>query len=147
MDITGLGSQITIVASSTFPAGFTINQGADDADYFDVPTNAVGDKANGVNGNLLTWKKYTGLDVTLSLAPGGDDDKNMQILLDMNRAAAGKLSVNDVITLTITYPNGDQKIFLNGKLISGPPAKSVAAVGRFKTSTYVFAFEDCKGNY
>lgn len=140
-DISGFGSQIQIVASTTFPAGFTITQGADDADFIDVPSQQVADKGMGVNGDLLTWSKATPLNVTLNVVPDGEDDQNLAILLEANRVAQGKLSVRDTITMTVTYPDGTFVTFNNGKITDGMSAKSVASAGRFKTKAYMFTFQ------
>lgn len=147
IEIGGVGAQVQLVASNTFPSGISIDQGADDADYIDIPVSPVGDAAMGVNGDLLTWGKANRLDVTLNVAPDGDNDQNLAILLDMNRVGRGKISVRDSITMVITYPNGKVVSFLNGKILSGPPADSVTSAGRFKTKPYMFTFEQRIGSY
>lgn len=146
-DISGFGSQVRIVASTTFPAGFTVTQGADDADFFDVPSQQVADKAMGVNGDLLTWSKATPINITLNVVPDGDDDENLSILLEANRVGRGKLSVRDQITMTITYPDGSLVTYTNGKITDGMTAKSVASAGRFKTRAYMFTFENRIGSF
>lgn len=52
-----------------------------------------------------------------------------------------KVAVQDVITIVVTYPNGDQKILSNGVMISGPALNSGTAEGRLKTKEYEFSFE------
>lgn len=144
-DISGFGLRVTVVASVTFPAGFTITQFADDADPIDNPVTITGDKAMGLNGDLITWSKATPLDLTLNVIPGSDDDQNLAILLDANLVGAGRTSAQDVITMTVIYPDLTNTTYTSGKLISGPTTSSVASAGRKKTKAYAFAFETKAG--
>lgn len=144
-DISGFGTQIRVIADTTFPTGFTITQFADDADAIDNPATVVGDKAMGLNGDLITWSKATPLDITLNVISGSDDDANLSILLDANLVGAGRVSAQDVITLTILYPDGSSTTYSTGKVVSGPTTSSVAAAGRKKTKAYAFSFETKSG--
>jgi len=140
-DISGFGLRVRLVASTTFPAGITLSQFADDADPFDMPSQQIGDKAMGLNGDLVFWSKANPLAATVNMIPGSDDDKNLKILLEANRVGRGKFSSKDIITLTGVYPDGSTVTLSNGKLTDGMTAKSVASAGRMKTGTYVFTFE------
>jgi len=144
-DISGFGTQIRIIASNTFPNGFTITQFADDADPVDNPATVVGDKAMGLNGDLITWSKATPLDITLNVIPASDDDQNLAILLDANLVGAGRTSAQDVITLAILYPDGTNTTYSTGKMISGVTTSSIASSGRKKTKPYAFSFESKSG--
>lgn len=141
-DISGVGLRITIVASKTFPAGFTITQFADDADAFDVPSMQLADKGMGLNGDLITWSKASPLVPTINVIPGGDDDRNLQVLAEANRVAKGKRSVLDEITMTVIYPDDTGATYSPGKFTDYIPGKGVASSGRLKTSAYIFAFEN-----
>jgi hypothetical protein len=145
-NISGFGLQAQLVATYTFPFGVTINDFADDTDPADIPAVQIGDGAMGLNGELVVWTKAVRLDVNLSVIPTSQSDINLQILLDQNRAAQGKLVVPDIITLVLAYPavNGGNTFYVTytgGKIISGPPSNSVASSARFKTNTYGFIFE------
>ena len=37
-DITAFGLKVRVIASNSFPAGFTVTQFADDGDPFDIPS-------------------------------------------------------------------------------------------------------------
>lgn len=141
-DVSATGVKITIIAAPTFPQGFEISEFADDADPLDFPVAQIADYGMGVNGDLVTWTKPVPLEVTLNIIPNTDADKNLGILYDMNRAAKGKVSVQDLVTLIASYPDGTRKIMSNGKLVSGAPANSVASAGRIKTKEYKFVFEN-----
>lgn len=140
-DISVFGLQLNLVASVTFPAGFLITQFADDADPFDIPSLQIADKAMGVNGDLITWSKANPLEVTINVVPGGEDDTNLNILLNANRVGRGKFSARDIITMAGVYPDGRTVTLTQGKLTNGSPARSGASSGRLKTKPYVFAFE------
>lgn len=141
-DIAGFGLQVQIKASVTFPSGFTVTQVADDADPFDLPEVVIAESAMGVNGDLISWSKANPLMPAIAVVPGSDDDLNLSILFEANRTARGKSSARDVITMVGIYPNGDTITFTEGKILAGPPGKSVASSGRFKTNSYKFAFEN-----
>lgn len=145
-DISAFGTRVRLVASSTFPAGITVTQFADDADGLDVPSQQVRDKAMGVNGDLLTWQKANPLLPTINVIPNSEDDINLGILLDANRAARNKTPVNDEITLTVVYPDGSSITYARGTITDGMPGQSVASSGRLKSKSYAFAFEDLSRN-
>lgn len=140
-DISGFGLQIQVVASVTFPSGFTVSQFADDGDPFDLPSIQIADKAMGLNGDMITWSKANPLTVTLNVVPNSDDDKNLGILFDANRVARGKQSARDVITMTGIYPDGSTITLTPGVITDGMPGNAVASSGRMKSKAYIFAFE------
>lgn len=140
-DASGFGIQVRLIASKTFPAGITLTEFADDADPLDIPEIQVGDKAMNVNGNLVTWSKATPTDVNVSAIPGSGDDSNLAVLLDANRPQPGRRPARDVITLVVTYPDGSVATASPGRIMAGPPAKSVQSSGRMKGNVYKFTFE------
>lgn len=144
-DISGFGSVVSLVASNTFPAGIVITQFTDDSDPFDQPTIRIGDVAMGLNGDLLTWRKAVPIPVTISVIPESDDDVNLSILANANRVGRGKTSANDVLTLTIIYPNGNTITLSNGAITDAAFANSISSAGRQKSMTYSFSFEGVTG--
>ena len=140
-DISGFGLQLRVIASKTFPAGFSVTQFADDADPLDLPELTIGETAMGLNGDLINWGKANPISVSVSVIPGQDDDLNLAILHEANRIGRGKKGARDIITLVGVYPDGKVITLSGGKLISGPPASSVASAGRMKSKTYNFQFE------
>lgn len=144
-DISGFGLQVRVVASETFPEGFTITQFADDGDPFDFPSMQIKDKAMGVNGDLITWSKANPIEITINTIPNGEDDANLGVLLEANRVAKGKKVVRDVVTMTAIYPDGKSITLSNGVITDGIPANAVASEGRLKTKEYKFVFENVTG--
>lgn len=141
-DISGYGLRLRLVASITFPAGIDITQFADDTDPFDLPSIQIKDKAMGLNGDLVTWTKANPLLTSIALIPGSDDDKNLAVLFEANRAGKGKAPANDVISVTGIYQDGSTVQFSEGAITDGMPGKGVASAGRLKTNVYQFAFEN-----
>lgn len=141
-DISGFGLVVNCIASVTFPSGFPISQFADDGDPFDLPSLQVGDKAMGLNGDLVTWRKANPIAITINVVPNSEDDKNLAILLEANRAGKGKKLANDVITMTAVYPDGKTTTLTAGAITDGMPGNSVASAGRLKSKPYIFAFEN-----
>lgn len=141
-NITGFGSKVQIVASVSFPAGFTITQFPGDTDPFDLPSLQIADKEMGVNGDLATWAKATPVDVSIAVYPGSQDDKNLSVIYEANRVGKGKNSANDIISMVIVSPDGEVTRTVNGIMTDAMPGFSVASEGRQKTKVYIFAFEN-----
>ena len=141
-DISAFGIRVQLVASVTFPAGFTITQFADDGDSLDVPQQQIRDKAMGVNGDLIVWSKANPLLTTINVIPASEDDRNLSVLLEANRVARGKTGARDVVTMTALYPDGTTQTWSNGAITDGIPGKALASSGRMKTKPYMFAFEN-----
>lgn len=142
IDVSGFGTSVNIVADTTFPSGFEVTQFADDADSVDTPSVQISDKAMGSNGDLVTWSKANPIILTINVLPTSDDAANLQVLAASNRAVRGRRAVRDLITATVTFPDGTVNRYLRGKLTDAPLGKSFASSGRLKTQAYVFAFED-----
>ena len=143
-DISGFGVEAQLVASSTFPSGFTITEFADDADPIDIPSQQIADKAMTLNGDLVTWSTANHIPVTINVIPGGDDDLNLSVLLEANRVGQGKTSARDVITYVSTTPGpeGRTLTLTNGRITDGPVGNGIASSGRIKSKAYIFAFEN-----
>lgn len=141
-DISATGITLLVKASNTFSQGFPVTQFADDADPFDLPAIEVAATAMNVNGELVTWSSPQPIATTINVIPGGEDDTNLAILLENNRAAMGKITARDVITIVAVYPDGSTVTASNGKITSGSPGKSVATAGRLKSKAYTFVFQD-----
>lgn len=140
-DVAGFGLQVRVIASKTYPSGFTITSFADDADPFDLPALQVNDAAMGLNGDMVVWSKANPISISLAVIPGSDDDKNMAVVFEANRAARGKRPAKDVITIVGIYPNGSTITLTPGVVFDGLPGNSVASAGRLKSKVYNFRFE------
>jgi hypothetical protein len=142
INASGFGTQVQIHAVPTFPAGFTVTNLPDDADPVDVPSTQINDKSMGLNGDLVTWSKGNPLPVTINVLPNSESDINLAILAEANRVGRGKLSANDVITLTVIKPDGSTATYINGKITDAMFGDAIASSSRLKTKPYAFAFEN-----
>ena len=140
-NISGSGLHLNLVASVTFPSGLSITHFADDGDPFDTPSVKIAEAAMTLNGDLVTWNKAAPTNCTLNVIPGSDDDVNLRILAEANRAGKGKTLARDEITLTATYPDGKTITLSGGILTDYVPGDSVTSAGRKKSHAYAFAFE------
>lgn len=142
IDVSGFGTRVNIMASRTFPMGFEVTAFSDDADSVDSASIQIRDKAAGVNGDLIVWSKANAVPLTINVVPNTPDDENLQILAKANRAARGRRAVQDVITITVTYPDGRTMRYLRGVITDAIMGDPVASSGRMKSKPYIFAFED-----
>lgn len=140
-NVSATGIKMRLVASLTFPAGFDITQFADDGDPLNSENLTIAETAAALNGDLVAWGKPNVIPLTVAVLPDTDEDRNLSILWNVNRIGKNKVAVQDVITLVVTYPNGDQKILSSGVMISGPALNSGSSEGRLKTKEYEFSFE------
>lgn len=140
--IGGLGLKVTIIASPVFPQGFTVDKWADDSDPLIIGDLEITQTAMGVNGDLISWNKAVPIPVELSVIPNSEDDQNLKILINSNRAARNKVSTQDDITMIVSYPNGKIQTLTGGVVKQGAPAQSVTSESRLKTATFSFEFEN-----
>jgi hypothetical protein len=141
-DVSGFGTILNMVASNTFPNGFTISAFADDGDPIDLPAITINGSAMGLNGDLITWSKASEIKASIAVIEGSADDINLAIVMEANRVGKGKVSAQDAITLTAVYPSGKTITFNPGVMVQGQPEPSVASAGRLKTKKYDFVFEN-----
>jgi hypothetical protein len=142
IDISGFGLTGRVVASNTFPNGFTVQGFADDLDPLDAPDLDVADTGFGLNGDMVTWSRPTGIEITLGVIPNSDDDINLEMTMEANRVAKGKRGARDVIDIVVNYPDGTIVTLSQGKIIRGRPINQVTSAGRLASKPYVFRFEN-----
>lgn len=146
MIISGQGTVIRVVASVTFPGGFTFTQASDDSDFIDVPALTIADQARGANGDPLFWATSKNIELTVNVIPDSPNDNNFELLGDANRPGQGRRIANDVITMTIIYPNGKSATLNQGRLLSYMPLDAITSATRLKSKPYAFAFGDVSKN-
>ena len=140
-DISGFGLRVTIFASSTFPAGLTLSEFADDADPLSIEPQQIAEANMSLNGDLVNFTVANPIPMVLNMIPESAGDVNLRILAEANRVSRGKASARDMITAALVYPNGRLITLDQGKFISAPLGTGVASAGRFISKTYSFMFE------
>ena len=141
-NVSGFGLGVQIVASNTFPVGLNITQLADDTDPLDAPSLEITNSAMGLNGDKVNWTVANVIPMTLNVITGAEDDRNLSLLFEANRAGRGKVSARDSIIAVIGYADGSFTTLTNGSCDAFIPAKSISSEGRFKTNAYLFSFEN-----
>lgn len=141
-NISGFGAAVRVLASNTFPIGIPITQFADDSDPIDIPSLQIGADAMGLNGDRVSWVTPNPIPVTLNIIAGSDDDVNLSLLFEANRAGRNKESAKDVLVMLASYPDRQIVTLTNGSCIEFMPAKSIASEGRLKSKAYIFSFEN-----
>lgn len=141
-EISGSGIEVVVTASPSFPTGITCRAFADDTDPLDIPDLQIAESAMGVNGDLVTWRTPKPIEINLNIIPNTDEDIALTQLADLNRVAKGKLSVKDIIVMTVNYPDGTSKILANGIIQGYSVMNSITSNGRFKTKNFKFVFEN-----
>ena len=141
-NISGFNAEVRLLSTVTFPGGIVLTQFADDSDPIDIPNLQVGETAMGLNGDLITWSRANPIVLNIAVIPGSEDDQNLAVLLEVNRPGRGKIMPIDIITLNISYPQGNVVQFITGAITDGAPVSSVVSTGRMRSKTYSLAFEN-----
>lgn len=144
-DITGFGTVVNVIASNSYPLGIAVTQFSDDTDPVDMASIRIADTAMGVNGDLIKWARAATNPVVLNVIPGSQNDIDLATLANNNRVSQGKTGAQDVITLTVVYPDGSIVTFSNGVITDAMFGKSISGAGRLKTRSYAFSFESNTG--
>ena len=145
-NVSANGLTVIINALPSFPY-LVLTQWADDTDPLDIPELEITGSAMGINGDLITWSTPKPIEVKLSVIPGTNDDRNLGILFNLNRAGKLKPSTHDVVNMSFIYANSIGGIFRRVTLAAGTcktymPATGAASSGRKKSKTYSFIFEN-----
>ena len=140
-DLSTTGMALRVVASKTFPVGFTVSAFSSDGDPWDAPSVDITTVEMDLNGNMNSFSTPVPLTRTIGLTPGTEEERNMRALYEANRVGKNKRSARDSITIVATWPDGSTEVLSNGKITSGPSGKSTTQAARMKSVTYGFAFE------
>lgn len=141
-DVSAMGFSVLVKDSNLFPNGFDLTRFADDADPFDFPEIDLGEATMDANGYMVYAATPNPVTFALGLLPTTEEDKNMSLLMEAHRPAAGRARTGGDISVTVQYADGSSMTAQNVKLISGPPARSIAGPSRYKSKTYTFAAQD-----
>lgn len=144
-NISGFGTKLTVVATVSFPVGFTVTEFADDKDPLKIEEVELTGHELLIDGSLFTFDKATAVKVAVSVIPGSDDDINLKILLQARKGSQSFIPLPDVTSIVISYGNGGLVGFSEGAIASGPLADSISDGGRLVGNTYTFIFGTFSG--
>jgi hypothetical protein len=136
----GCGTQVSIIASNTFPIGVLLTDFADDEDVITNDDVEIQQVKIGANGNILPSAKPVLINVGLAVVPDSSSDIQLAILLESNRFGFNKQGSQDVITMSIIQPNNKVTMYYDGFIVGGSPSNKMSAEARFKTKKYNFMF-------
>ena len=140
-NVTATGTKLTLYSDLTYPQGITIATLPAGTDPLDSPAMTFAEYQTGPNGDLIVYKHPVPIVINFSTVAGSAEDTAMRILFDANRVAKNKMSVNDMITLVIQYPNDKTVVLTGGFLVSGTPVMGVSGDGKLKDSQWSCVFE------
>lgn len=142
-NVSGFGAKCHIVSTATFPYGFALSKLADDIDPIVVEDLEIKKFEMLLDGSMLAYQTANPVLVSLSVIAGSVDDINLGVMLSASQIRGKLIKLPDTVLMTVSYPDDTISTFTRGAMLAGPPAKSVLVSGRYKTSTYKFAFTDC----
>ena len=140
-NVSASGATMRIVASESFPSGFSVYKYSDESDPFDIPDQEITGTGKDINGNLVYWSVQSATELTIAVLANTEEDRNLSVIYENNRAGKGRVPVDDEITIVVIFPDGETRTYLGGKMTSGPPGTGASSDGRKKSKTYSFAFE------
>lgn len=144
-DISGFGTNVTIVATQSFPLGFTVTRFADDVDPIGVEETEPNGFEMLYDGSLFPYGKAAAIKISISVIANSSDDVNLKLLLSANKSSSSLIPLPDITTMVITYPDGGRVVLSNGTILKGTFADAIAPAGRRKSNTYTFVFGNFAG--
>jgi hypothetical protein len=141
-NIGGFGTTVTILATKTFPVGFTLSKFSDDVAPIEFGESQVADHEFLVDGDIISFETATAVSVKVSVIPGTEDDENLNILLNSNKSIFRIGGFPDLMVMTINYPNQAPLVLNKGYIRSGPAGTSISEAGRGKGKQYEFIFAE-----
>jgi hypothetical protein len=144
-DVSAFGTTITILATQSFPIGFTVDNFSDDKDPLKIENIEATGYTFLIDGSLFIFDKAALIKVEVSVIAASDDDINFKTMLQARKGSSSIISLPDVTTMTIAYGNGGVVMFTAGSIVSGPLGDSIEQSGRHPSNTYTFVFSDFAG--
>ena len=152
LDISMAGATISIQGALN---AVNITEFADDGTPISVSDIEVAGSGMNLNGTLVTWYKPNPVEVSFSLIPGSQSDRDLSAFLRSVSIGGKGNAVADayIKSMTITVPkadvngntgqrNGNESFtFTNGRLLRGNPGMSSDNEGKAQSKTYTFIFE------
>lgn len=140
IDVSAFGTGINIVATTSFPMGFSLSQFADDEDPISIQDVEVSGFEKLYDGGIFTFDKTSPVLLSVGIMPNTDDDSNLKILMQMRKSSPSLLPLQDTTSMIITYPDGGRVVLTSGSILSGALADSITTQGRKKGNVYHFVF-------
>lgn len=140
IDVSAFGTKCYLLASTTYPTGFTIRNFADDVDPIILDPIIIAQSKRDVNGKFYSSGKGAVIPVSISVIAGSSEEVSLATIVRSNFNSTAVRPAMDEINLTLSYQDGTVVIFTQGRMISGPPSPSIVMSGRSKSSTFIVHF-------
>lgn len=140
ISVTGFNTKVSLRASNTFPAPIVLTQFPGDESAISIEDIEIGQHTGGLE-ERVAWNVYAPIVIDLNIIAGGENDDLLNVLLLANRAEKGKELAQDILTMSIIYPNGRIRTYGDGSIMSGPGGLTVDAERKLKTNLYKFGFD------
>lgn len=143
MDQVGnFGLSVNVVATKTFPIGFSITKFADDISPIEFGETQVADHEYLVDGSIFGYETAAGISVKIAVIPGSDEDQNLAVLMAANKSEFRIGGMPEIMAISIMYPNQPPIILSNGYIRTGKVGTDVAETGRSRGKVYEFIFQN-----
>lgn len=143
-NVSTFGTNVKVIALTSFPMGFSVNDFADDVDPIVAKETDPTAYELLYDGTMFAYDKASVIEVDLSVIAASPSDINLKIMLQTRKSTTNFLKM-DITSLVISYPNGGTVSLSNGTILSGPLVDSVQTTGRTKGNTYKFVFSSFGG--
>lgn len=154
IDVSMAGASIVLNSKNNLVSTRPITEFSDDGTPIDISNLEVASGNMNLNGLLVTWTKPNPVQVSFTLIPGSDSDRELRKFLAAVHVGGKGESVGEAYigSMVYSYPtpntqtstsgkNRNTVTFSNGRLLSGPPAIGTSNDGKGASSTWTFMFE------
>ncbi|WVR18082.1 tail fiber protein [Burkholderia phage Bm1] len=145
-DVSAFGVKAYILASTTFPLGFSVESFADDDEPITLGTVQLAEAKRDVNGGFYTKGKGAIVPITLAVVAGSYEDYCLSTITRANFNSSFLRPAMDEINMTLSYQDGTIFTFTGGRMTEGHVAPSVSREQRLKGNAYTVAFDGVGSN-
>lgn len=134
------GGTIIVSGSNMFQKGIVVGEFSDEGDPFTLNPRKIRDGAMTLQTTAVYWTTAELIRMTVRVVANTPVDTSLRQFFESNAAQSFGSGSKDVVTMTISYPNGSKTTFSNGSCDSYSPAMGAAQSGRLTQSEYSFMF-------
>jgi len=106
VDVSAAGLKCYILASTTFPLGFSVNAFADDEDPITVAPVRLAEGRRDINGKFYSKGKQAIVEIVVSVIAGSYEDWCLSTVVRANFNSTFLRPAMDEMNMTISFPDG-----------------------------------------
>ncbi|QRE00529.1 hypothetical protein [Burkholderia phage BCSR129] len=145
-DVSAFGVKGYMLASTTFPLGFTIESFADDDEPITFGQIQLAEAKRDVNGQFYSKGKGVVVPITIAVVAGSYEDYCLSTVTRANFNSSFLRPAMDEINMTLSFKDGAIFTFTGGRMTEGHVAPSVTREQRLKSNAYTIAFDGVASN-